>query len=196
VLTDVVVRRKLQQQGSPYAAAESFRVYIFAPDAWAEFLHAVIGSGAEAGKRRKQKGQRKDQPVQFPRVAMEPEPVKLGTPWVSHGALASRPIHRELRVLQAPAFPAHSNEEHTFATQSDEHRAPVLLQKSDQQDTSEQEVELLDEYVDPDPDEDHFGGIVFNKPENFTSQYKSTTANKTSERTDKADNVVWLEQHH
>lgn len=45
-LNDDTIRKKLKERNSTLAGAHSFRVFEFAPDAWAEFLHAALGSAA------------------------------------------------------------------------------------------------------------------------------------------------------
>jgi hypothetical protein len=45
-LDDAAIRNKLKERNSTLATASSFRVFEFAPDAWAEFLHAALGSAA------------------------------------------------------------------------------------------------------------------------------------------------------
>ncbi len=58
-LPDAEIQNKLDKQGSLYAQADAFRVFEFAPNAWAEFLEAALGSGAEAemrAMRKRQKG--------------------------------------------------------------------------------------------------------------------------------------------
>jgi hypothetical protein len=146
VLTDAVIRAKLAKQGSPYCEAENFRVYAFAPDAWAEFLHAVVGSGAKAEvavERRMSRQRNKiEEVVEILRSPMPLAPVELGTPWVSRGnlnstrsddangveKLASRPNHQKPLALCAPV----------------------------------PDVEIIDECVDDDPSEEIFSGLKFN----------------------------------
>ncbi len=54
VLSDDVVRRKLERQASLHAQADSFRVYAFAPGVWEEVLESTVGSSDGAGQRANQ----------------------------------------------------------------------------------------------------------------------------------------------
>lgn len=48
VLSDDVVRRKLERQASLHAQADSFRVYAFAPGVWEQVLESAEGGGGRA----------------------------------------------------------------------------------------------------------------------------------------------------
>ncbi len=71
-LDDETIRQKLKERNSTLAKAHSFRVFEFAPDAWAEFLHAALGSAAavemRASKRRQDQQQTNQRLVEIPKV--------------------------------------------------------------------------------------------------------------------------------
>lgn len=67
-LTDGAIREKLDKQGSLYAQADSFRVFEFAPNAWAEFLQAALGSGAEAELRAARRRKKSQPSVEAPQL--------------------------------------------------------------------------------------------------------------------------------
>lgn len=146
VLTDAVIRAKLSRQGSAYCEAENFRVYAFAPNAWEEFLHAIVGSGAKAeiAAQRHRNPQRTkiEEVVEILRPSAPQMPVEIGTPWVSRGNLNSVRNDGAARVTEISPHV--------------ECQKPLVLS------APLQEVEILEEYVDDDPSEEIFSGLKFN----------------------------------
>jgi hypothetical protein len=106
-LNDDAIRKKLKERNSTLAGAHSFRVFEFAPDAWAEFLHAALGSAAAVEMRA---AKHRDS---LHRTRQQPERLVLnGQQWshsVPRDEVSQRPHEQAVETNAVTIFPPRSD---------------------------------------------------------------------------------------
>lgn len=159
VLDDESVRGKLAIANGTYAEAGGFRVYEFAPNAWAEFLHAALGSGSDAEMRisdaKRAAAAALPEGASYSELPLSVEPARLchATPapvMLIACEEAKLPAQQPAPValLPAPVSPPPTRE-------------PCVVLQLSSSAQPECRTVITDEYVDPDLSDDICGDVKF-----------------------------------